>query len=178
MKVDFPIVQMISPREKVSYAGTILTLRPLLTPPDPEQFEKFFKVAFNCFILDISTAHACFRVFNNLGNPFVLGLDGGMHTIEASLAHPSTGELLEGSSEGTKLFFMTGKDDEELLFAANVNIRGNVHNIPLAKGGCIVAQTKSFCASVGLETNSLCLNPPVHDHLKERANQYHFSLDM
>ena len=73
---------------------------------------------------------------------------------------------------------MTGKDDEELLFAANVNIRGNVHNTPLAKkGGCIVAQTKSFCASVGLETNSLCLNP-VHDHLKEIATQYHFSLDM
>jgi hypothetical protein len=168
---------MISPREKVSYNGTVMILRPLLMPSDPEQFEKFFKFAFNCFNLDLSTAHACFRIFNDLGDPFVLGLDGGMHTIEASLAHPNTGELLDGSSEGTKMFFMTGNDDEAALFVADINIRGKVHNIPLVKGGCIVAQTKTFCASVGLEDNSLCLNP-VYDHLKEIASQYGFIVDV
>lgn len=174
--VSFPIVDLMSPLEKVSYHGTSIELQSRLRPKDPEMFEKFFNNSYICFNVDIATAHACFPIFGDATKPLILGLESGMHTIEASLCHPHTGDLLLSSSSGTIVFFMAGDSNEGAAFTANVNIRGKSYEVPVVKGGCITTQAKNLCSSVGLADTMTCFDS-VHNHLKEVAAQSRFFIE-
>jgi hypothetical protein len=118
--VTYPVVQITSPLAKVSYKGTSVHFQ--FTLPhvdDDEMFGKHFQAAFVCINVDIASAFSCFpRLGSNQTSsdrfsgfgvvPWLLGLSKGVHTIEAILSHPETGELLLGSSSGTQMFFMAG----------------------------------------------------------------------
>ena len=170
--VSFPQIQLLTPMHKVSYSGTEVLLDTLVTPADPDVFNKFFRRAYTCFNIDMATAHFCFPLFQE-EKPVAVGLDIGFHTLETSLSNPETGELLEASSSGTQVFFMAGNDNEGAAFTAEMNLRGKLHRIPVVMGGCIAQQSKSLCLSVGLEHNVACVGP-VFDHLRMIASQVGF----
>ena len=173
VQVAFPLVHLISPADRVSYTGSDVTLTTFMEPRNPDIFEKYFQHSFTCFNIDIATAHACFPLFKNRFGPLVIGLENGMHTIEASLSNPNTGDLLEESSRGTTTFFMAGKSNEGAAYTAEINIRGKLHRIPIVRGGCLAEQTKALCRSVGLEGQAVCVDP-VFQHLQLVANQIGF----
>lgn len=174
--MTYPVVDLVSPLEKVSYSGTSVSLRSQLRPEDPILFEKYFNRSYVCFNIDIATAHSCFPIYGDTVSPLVVGLDAGMHTIEASLCHPHTGELLVASSTGTRVFFMAGESNEGAAFTADINLRGKSYAVPIVKGGCITEQAKSVCSDVGLSNNTACFNP-VYNHLKEVAGQSGFLIE-
>ena len=168
VNVTFPVLQVVSPAEKVSYTGTSIIFRSNIEPDDEKQFEKYFSKSFRCFNIDISTAYACFPIFGDKIDPFVLGLKNGMHTIDAALSHPQTGDLLDKSNQGTRIFLIAGNSNEGALFTVDINIRGESYIVPVVKGGCIARQSQAFCESLGLTKNKKCTEP-VLQHLREVA---------
>ena len=168
--VTFPVLRVVSPAEKVSYSGNSITFASILQPLDPNQFKTYFSKAFTCLKVDAATAHSCFPIFGAKLDPLVLDLETGMHTIEAVLSHPQTGDLLEGSSLGPRIFFIAGVSNEAALFTAEVNINGQIHVIPIVKGGSIFEQTKALCFNVGLHNDTACSNQ-VLEYLKSAAEQ-------
>ncbi len=173
VEVAYPTVQIINPEDRVSYSGTRVGLKTLLVPEPPKLFRKYFQHGFTCFNVDFATAHACYPLFQNNTNPFILGLDIGMHSIEALLINPQTGDLLKGSSRGRKIFFMAGESNEGAHFVANINVRGKLHKVPMVQGGSIIEQAKSLCSSVGLVESIDCIEP-VSEHIKLVADQNGF----
>ena len=174
-EVSFPIVQLLTPMDKVSYSGTYVMIDALVEPSYPEQFNVFFRNAYTCFNIDMGTAHFCSPLFQD-DKPIVVGLDIGFHTIEASLSNPETGELLEESNSGTTVFFMAGNDNEGAAFTAEMNLRGKLNRIPVVNGGCITQQAISLCRSIRQEHNPACVGP-VLDHLRMIASQVGFFTD-
>ena len=184
VNVIYPIVQIASPQMKVSYTGTSIpfeSVLPIINDND-SMFEKYFQTAFVCINVDIATAFSCFPIFgsnqtqsnnNDAIVPWVVGLSKGMHTVEAMLSHPETGDLLPASSSGTVMFFMAGDQNEGAAFIGSINIRGQRYEIPIMQGGCLEAQTRSFCSHIGLSDVKACVDP-VLGHLKEVAVQVGF----
>lgn len=171
--VSFPAVEFHTPSDQVSYTGSDLMIDTVLKPQDPEQFSKYFKQSFTCFSIDMATAQPCFQLFQDHTNPLMVGLDIGFHTIEASLTNPETMELLEASRSGLQTFFMAGQENKGAVFTAEINLRGKLHQVPIVKGGNLVAQTKSLCRSVGLAEQAICLEP-VFRHLQMVGRQVGF----
>ena len=128
-----------------------------LNPINPHLFEKYFQNSYTCFKVDFATASACYSIFNYNTDPFILGLNIGMHTIEASLVNPETGDLLQNSSSGRQTFFMAGTSNIGADFVVDVNIRGKLHRVPMLQGGSIQKQSKYLCASVGTGGNVDCI---------------------
>jgi hypothetical protein len=173
--VSFPSVELLTPSDQVSYTGSDLIIDTSLKPQDPEQFSKYFQNSFTCFSIDMATAQSCFQLFRD-AKPLMVGLDIGFHTIEASLTNPETLELLEASRSGMKTFFMAGQDNQGAIFTAEINLRGKLHQIPIVKGGSLVAQTNALCRSVGLAEQGICLDP-VFRHLVMVGRQVGFIQD-
>jgi hypothetical protein len=173
VEVTYPVVQIMNPLHRVSYSGTDIGIRTLLEPINPKLFEKFFQNGFSCFNVDFATAYACYPLFQDNAHPFVLGMNVGMHALEASLLNPETGNLLKDSSTGRHIFFMAGQSNKGAHFVADINIRGKLHKVPLVQGGSILAQAKSLCSSVGLTGNVDCIEP-VLQHLTVVADQHGF----
>lgn len=173
VEVSYPAVQIISPKDRVSYSGTRIGLKTFFEPEKPELFRRYFQYGFTCFNVDFATAYACYPLFQNNNDPFILGLDIGMHNIEAQLINPETGDLLRDSSTGTSIFFMAGESNEGANFVADINVRGKLHKVPIVQGGSIIEQAKNLCSSVGLIENIDCIEP-VSGHLKLVAKQNGF----
>ena len=106
-------------------------------------------------------------------DPFILNLKIGMHTIEALLINPQTGNLLKDSSRGKKVFFMAGDSNEGAHFVADINVRGMLHKVPMVQGGSIVEQARSLCSSVGLVDSIDCIEP-LAGHLRSVADRHGF----
>jgi len=183
INVTFPAVQIISPADKVSYTGDNITFQSLLKPSNEEIFRNYFRYSFVCINIDMASAHSCFRIFDSDSNytkiqtdekrlPLVLNLDPGLHTIEASLSHPVTGDLLDQSSLGTHIFFMTGKFNEAAALTVKINIRGKSYSVPVAKGGDIIEQSKAVCyKAVGVDNGMNTCLESVSKHLLTVAQQ-------
>jgi hypothetical protein len=186
VQVTFPFVELITPSDQVSYTGSELSMETQLSPKDPKQFSEYFRNSFICFSIDMATAQSCYQVFPRdmskeitpvitINHPLMIGLDVGFHTIEASLSHPETMELLEASRSGIQVFYMAGKDNQGAVFTAEINLRGKLHRIPIVQGGSISAQTKSICSSVVLAGQRICTET-VFRHLQMVAKQVGFVL--
>jgi len=190
VNVTYPIVHITSPLRKVSYPGESLFFDyDLPITENQGLFKKYFQTAFVCINVDIATAFSCFPIFGLSNNtttttttnqasstiPWLVGLSKGMHTIEAMLSHPETGDLLPASSSGTIMFFMAGAENEGAAFIGSINIRGKRYDIPIMRGGCLEAQTQAFCRSIaGLsDLHQACMDP-VLSHLQEVAVQVGF----
>jgi len=164
-QVSFPVVEVLSPKDRVSYTGNHIGIKTLLKPSDPEQFKKYFENSFTCINIDLATVHACYPIFDEYNDPLILGLNNGMHTMQASLMNPETGDLLDDSIHNN-IFFMAGNANEGAHFVADINIRGKLHKVPIVQGGSLVEQAKYLCTSVGLTGSLDCLDP-VYKHLTQ-----------
>lgn len=149
VQVTYPPVQIINPSNEVTYSGTEIAVETLIEPQDPELFQKYFNRSFNCFSIDEAEAFACFPIFNTISKPLIIGFKVGMHTIVGMLSNPETGEVLENSSTGKKIFYLSGKDDEGAYAVVDINIKGKVYRVPLIEEGSIVQQTQYLCSISG-----------------------------
>lgn len=130
VQVLFPVVKVSSPAANVTYPGTSVSVRLMIEPTDAKILKHYFENAFVCINIDSAPAYSCFAIFddNKFSPPLVLGLKNGIHTNEAALSHPETGELLPGSFSGTSIFFTSGE------FAVDVTVSGDNYIIPIVEG--------------------------------------------
>jgi hypothetical protein len=70
---------------------------------DAAEFQAKFRRQFMCFSLD-SAPYICYPVFGLTTKPRFVGLEDGVHTLEARLTDPVTGRLRENSSSGIRVF--------------------------------------------------------------------------
>jgi len=175
VNVKVPTVQIDSPADKVTYPGTSVTIRNIVDPPEPELFERYFKHSFICINIDAATAHSCFAAFGDTNPPFVIGLDPGLHSIEAALSHPESGDLLFQTSSSTKIFYVAGELNEAAYIVGEAAVDGATRFIPVAKGGSLSAQADGFCSSIGLKEDISCTGSVFH-HLSKawRAKELGF----
>jgi hypothetical protein len=176
VEVIFPVVDLVNPANRVSYAGNSISMKTNLEPQDPEIFQMFFLHGFICFNIDFATAYACYSIYNYDANPLVLGLDIGMHTISAALINPETGDILKESMGGRTTFFMAGKSFEGAQFVADINVRGRLHKVPLIPGASLREQSKHLCSSIGNEGTLDCIEA-IKMHLFQAARQQNISFD-
>lgn len=157
--INVPVVQMLSPADKVTYPGSMVQFRSELTPREPEIFHKYFNHSFVCMNIDAATAHTCFPIYGYIDDdvPFITGIDPGFHTFEVSISHPETRDLIDLSSSGTKTFLVSGDNDEAVLTSIPVEVDGKTTSIPISKGTDPLAQAKHFCASIYLAQDVTCL---------------------
>ncbi len=178
VEVSYPVVQVLNPLHRVSYSTYDLEVTTKLAPTSqPETFEKYFQHGFICYDVDFATGQACYSIFYHNFNPLILGLNIGMHTIQASLIHPQTGDILPDSSMGRITFFIAGKDNAGATFVADINIHGKLHKVPLMNGGSIVAQARYLCSIIGYSGNIDDCIEPIGMHLTNIAHQQKLSID-
>ena len=177
VEVKYPVVELLNPLDRVSYSGHNIQVRINLEPTDPNIFQKHFRNGFVCFNLDFATAHACYSLFNYSRAAMIMGLNIGMHTIDASLIHPETGDLLHDSSAGRKTFFTAGEDNSGAAFVADINIHNRVHKVPLMHGGSIEAQATYLCSSSNSSGSINDCVEPIKMHLANIARQHRVLID-
>ena len=160
--INVPVVQMISPADKVTYSGSKVHFQSHLAPKEPELFQQYFNHSFVCINIDAATAHSCFPIYGYSDDvktvPFITGIEPGYHTFEVSISHPVTRDLIEVSSSGTKAFFVTGENNEAAVTTVSVKVDGNIVSIPIAKGTDPLAQAKYFCSSIYLVNDEHCIS--------------------
>lgn len=167
--VDYPYLKLASPMFLGTYYPN-LPLRIELEPSNKEEFEKYFKYGYKCFCIDGASGFGCFPLYSSEhNNPLVLGLTPGMHTAEAILLHPDSGDLLPLSSSGTITFFIVGKSNQGAIMTADFEMDGLKYSIPIANGGDITTQATIFCSDNEMPGADCVLS--VSNHLKNIAIQ-------
>ena len=161
--VSYPVVEMVSPKHGVTYPGTSIILQTVVEPSNLELFQKHFQYAFSCVSVDIATAYSCFAIYGDKSPPVILGLESGIHIIEAALSHPENGGILfDSKSRGT--FYTAGASNQDAFVSINVTVDGYVREIPMMRDGDLLAQTNEFCASINMDEKAMCQDS-IHERL-------------
>ncbi|GFH48482.1 hypothetical protein CTEN210_04958 [Chaetoceros tenuissimus] len=184
VEVTFPKVYLVSPHHRVTYSGTELSVETRIDSQDHPQFKKYFQNSYTCLSLDLSPTYFCHALHFNDSNQtksimIATSLGIGLHTVEAALSHPETGEILDMSKSGKRISFVAGKSMEGAQFVTAINLRGKSIQIPVAAGGNIQTQSQEICRQAGFhekneEDFASCFQL-VLEHLVMTANQLGFN---
>ena len=168
VSVHVPKVQIQSPIDKITHRGTSIEFRSHLRLVDVELFQQYFNHSFICVNLDAAAGHTCFPIFGYLDNmsPLIVDVSAGFHTFEASIMNPQTKDLIEVSSSGTITFFTSGSNDEAAAFSTRIIVDDEARYIPVVSGSDYEAQAASFCSSIFLANDHMCIET-VHQKLLE-----------
>lgn len=167
--VEYPNVKIASPL----LLGTYRPNLPLLIdiePSNKKQFERYFRNGYKCFCIDGGSGFGCFPLFSNEDmHPLVVGLTPGLHTVEAILLDPRSGELLPLSSSGTTTFFTVGQNNEGSIMVGKLEFEGMTYSVPIENGGDISTQATIFCSDIKHLAADCVLS--ASNHLKNIAIQ-------
>ena len=188
VEVTFPKVHLVSPHHRVTYAGTELNVETMIDSQDHPQFKKYFQNSYTCLSLDLSPTYFCHALhfdessLQTKSTMIATSLGIGLHTIEAALSHPETGEILDLSKSGKRISFVAGKSMEGAQFVTAINLRGKSIQIPVAAGGNIQTQSQEVCHQAGFnekkeEDFASCFQL-ILDHLIMTANQLGFNAQL
>lgn len=104
-QIEIPVASIRSPPEMSVITSRFIDMAYAVVTPDPEGFETHFSAAFACGSLD-GAPHVCWPLFNVSHNPRWIGLKEGVHTLQAAVTHPNTGDEIDESVSELRAFII------------------------------------------------------------------------
>ncbi|GMH54255.1 hypothetical protein TL16_g01636 [Triparma laevis f. inornata] len=170
VQIDMPMLSLTVPPEKVTLPGTSVQFVSNVVTGDMGTFKEYFKYQFTCYNVDLSTAHACWSIFDENVVPYITHLEPGLHTVEGVITHPETRKAIEETAFETRTFFTSGEKNEAAAVVVEVDVDEQTYSIPVAAGGDATNQGIYFCGARGI-LNEECPGF-VAQKIMNAANQF------
>jgi hypothetical protein len=192
VQMEIPILKVVSPPEMGVITTRMVDMQFEVAIQAQEEFEEHFKQSYVCGRLSHAVNSYCWSIYNTRTVPRWVGLDDGFYTLQASVTHPNTNEIISESWGRVSSFSvlstvrelrLAGHDEDGEYgskppshIVLDINLRNDKlelieHKLPIQRGVDLKSVGQKFCRSRGVG-NSECV-----DHIIKEAESRFKILD-
>jgi len=118
VKMEIPIMKVVSPPEMGIITTRLVDMQYQVVIRSRDDFKEHFQTSYVCGRLSIVHVSYCWSIYKTDAMPRWVGLDDGFYTLQASVTHPNSNEIIDDSWGDISSFLVLSEVSNDLRIGA------------------------------------------------------------